>query len=518
MIPESVVILGIPLDNLNMDETVDRIFSMVELYQSDQRPRLVATVNVDFVVNTLTWHLGRIRHPELLDILQRADLVTADGMPMVVISKLMGSPLKERVTGADLVPRLAEDAAKRGKSMYFLGGRGDVAMQAASLLRKRYPELLVAGIDSPFVHIEGEKLADAEEADQEIVERINDARPDILLIAFGNPKQEVWFNRNRSRLRVPVSIGIGGTFEFITGSVRRAPLWMQRTGLEWVFRITQDPGRLWKRYLVGFLKFGLMVWPAVLYYRYMRLRYMLFRPQEAQPSQPSGQGFHEGVCLNIITLPGRLDTVTLESLSKSIEQALSGHSDVILDFSQVSFIDSTGLGFLIRTLRSGERVGCEIHLVGVSSKIRSFFELNRIWDLFSKNARDRIDEVIKYLKAERRLPPFYYLLARRTEFTVLDLFGRLDAQQMAGLDMTELKNAVSGRDCILNLSHLDFIDSAGLPFFFKIQKHLVNSENRCILCALKENVDQLFRLTKLNHLFHIAPDLLAAEQMLKKTT
>jgi len=304
MISETVVILGIPADNLTMDETVDRIFSMIEAYQRDQRPRQVATVNVDFVVNTLTWRLGRIRHPELLDILQRADLVTADGMPLVVISKLLGSPLKGRVTGADLVPRLAKDAAERGKSLYFLGGREAAARGAAALLQERYPNLVIAGIDSPFVSIEGENLADAEEVDREIVARINHARPDILLIAFGNPKQEVWFNRNRNRLRVPVSIGIGGTFEFIVGSVRRAPIWMQRAGLEWIFRISQDPGRLWKRYMVGFFKFGLMVWPAVLYYRYNRLRYQLFRPKGALPPEATGlAGVPGSGCLNIIPLP-----------------------------------------------------------------------------------------------------------------------------------------------------------------------------------------------------------------------
>ena len=518
MISEAVVILGIPVDNLTMDETVDRIFSMVEAYKQDLRPRLVATVNVDFLVNTLTWRYGRIRHPELLDILQRTDLVTADGMPVVMISKLMGSPLKERVTGADLVPRLAKDAAKRGKSLYFLGGRGDVAAKAASLLRERYPDLLIAGIDSPFVHIEGEKLADAEETDQEIVERINDARPDVLLIAFGNPKQEMWFNRNRNRLRVPVSIGIGGTFEFITGSVLRAPLWVQKAGLEWIFRITQDPGRLWKRYLVGFFKFGLMVWPAVLYYRYKRLWYQLFRAGKVQLPQSSGQGFSGGINLNIIALPDRLDTVTLETISGPVEQAFSRSSDIILDFGQVSFIDSTGLGFLIRTLRHAEKAGCEVHMVGITSKIRSFFELNRTWDLFQKKTRGRIDEVIAYLGAEHRLPPFCYTLTRKPELTVLNLFGRLDTQQLADFDMAELMNAVSGRNCILNLGQLDFVDSSGLIFFFKIQKHLINSGKQCVLCALNDNVYRLFRLTKLNHLFNVAPDLAAAEQMLDKPT
>lgn len=514
---ETVAILGIPIDNLTMDETVDRIFAMIEAYHGDQRPRQVATVNVDFVVNTLTWRLGRIRHPELLDILRRADLVTADGMPVVVISRLLGSPLKGRVTGADLVPRLAKDAARRGKSLYFLGGREAVAKEAAAVLQEQYPQLLIAGLDSPLVYVEGKDLADAEEVDQEIIERINQARPDILLIAFGNPKQEVWFNRNRNRLRVPVSIGIGGTFDFIAGSVRRAPGWMQRSGLEWIFRITQDPGRLWRRYLVGFFKFGLMVWPAVLYHRYQHLRSRSLRKKEVLPPEPAERGGAPvSGSLNIVAMPSRLDLVALEGVSEEVDRALAGASSVVLDFGQVSFVDSTGLGFLIRTFRRSMTEGRELFLLGVSLKTRRFFELNRSWDLFEANTRQDLDAVRTHLEASHRLPPFYYILTHKPEFALLDLFGHLDAQQTATMDLDALLNATGQRHCILNLAHLNFVDSAGLTFFFRIRKHLVNSGKQCVLCSLNHNVRQLFRLTKLDQLFRIVPDLAAAQRIVEE--
>jgi len=516
MFAETVVILGIPVDNLGMDEAVERIFAMVEDYRRDRRPRLVATVNVDFVVNTLTWRLTRIRHPELLDILRRAELVTADGMPLVVISKLLGTPLKGRVTGADLVPRLAGVAAQRGKSLYFLGGREGVTNKAASVLRDRYPNLEIAGIDSPFVYVEGEDLADAEEVDREIVDRINDAKPDILLIAFGNPKQEVWFNRNRNRLRVPVSIGIGGTFEFIAGSVRRAPPWMQRTGLEWIFRITQDPARLWKRYAVGFLKFGLMVWPAVLYYRFERLRHQVLRAKETQfVRQTDGSAPAAGGFLSVLPLPDRLDMVSLESLSETVDRALSPSGNLVLDFTQVRFIDSTGLGFLIRTLRRAESRECELHLVGISPGVRRFFDLNRTWDSFREKSRDRIEEVLTRLDTQDKLPAFHYSMITGPDLAVLSLFGRLDAQQAAAVDMAALTAGIGNRHCILDLSRLDFVDSSGLTLFFRIRKSLADTGRRCVLCALTDNVKQLFRLTRLDRLFPIAPDPGSARRMIE---
>jgi UDP-N-acetyl-D-mannosaminuronic acid transferase (WecB/TagA/CpsF family) len=140
IVRETIVILGIPIDNRNMAETIEQILSLVEAYGRDGRARQVATVNVDFVVNTLTWRLSRPRHPELLDILRKADLVTPDGMPMVWASRLLGTPLKERVTGADLVPRLAEAAAEHEKSTYFLGGQGGCRQTRSQQVKKPIPE------------------------------------------------------------------------------------------------------------------------------------------------------------------------------------------------------------------------------------------------------------------------------------------------------------------------------------------------------------------------------------------
>jgi exopolysaccharide biosynthesis WecB/TagA/CpsF family protein len=270
MTGENVVILGIPFDNLDLNQAVDRIFELVEDYSQDNRPRLVATVNVDFLVNTHSWRLNRTRHPELLEILRNADLVTADGMPIVWASGLMGRRLKQRVSGSDLVPKIAEEAVQRKKSIYFLGGREDIAEKAANTLKLKFPDLIISGVFSPIVRVEGRELLWAERDDLPIVEIINNSRPDILLIGFGNPKQELWFHRNQSKLNVPVSIGIGGTYEFVAGTVSRAPDWMQNSGLEWLYRLSQDPKRLFRRYFIDFFKYASNVLPLILYYRYLK--------------------------------------------------------------------------------------------------------------------------------------------------------------------------------------------------------------------------------------------------------
>ena len=514
---DTIIVLGIPVDNLTMDEAISSIFSMVDDYAADGRARQVATVNVDFVVNTLSWRLKNIRHPELLDILRRADLVTADGMPLVWISRLLGVPLKERVTGADLVPKLAEEAAKRGKSIFLLGGRGDVGQQAADTLKGRYPDLKIAGIYSPFVHVEGEAIAAAGEEDEQILEEVNRSGADILLLAFGNPKQEVWFDRNRDKLKVPVSIGIGGTYEFIVGTVTRAPEWMQKAGLESIFRITQDPKRLIKRYFVGFFKFGIMVWPSILYYRYRRFVYRLsHRSGRSEEQGRLGEAATFTGNITEIKFPERLDAPFLEISREKLEEQLGSAANVVLDFNQTRFIDSSGLGYIAKIWNRDATGGKAVHLIGVGSELVHFFKLNRLWDLFSKGVFKDVEEVLQQLEEKRSVGPSDFVIEHRTGYVTVSLFGRLDAPEIQRIGTDSILTDMGGSDCILDLGGLDFIDSSGIGFLIKIQKYVSRHGKGCILCELPDNVRQMLSITKVMPLFQVAKDIADAEKELKK--
>jgi N-acetylglucosaminyldiphosphoundecaprenol N-acetyl-beta-D-mannosaminyltransferase len=240
-----IVILGIPVDDLDMDQTLERISTFVEIGHRTGRTHQVVTVNADFVVNA-------IKDPEVRFILQEADLATADGMPIVWGARLLGVNLSDRVAGADMVPLLAERAARQGYSIFLLGAEPGVAAQAAEILCKRYPELKIAGILAP-------PFSPVLEMDPALVDAVKAAQPDILMVAFGNPKQEKWVAMHRQKLGVPVMMGIGGSLDFLTGTTQRAPVWMQKTGLEWFHRLLQDPRRMWRRYISDFFIFGVFL-------------------------------------------------------------------------------------------------------------------------------------------------------------------------------------------------------------------------------------------------------------------
>ncbi len=182
--------------------------------------------------------------PEMLQALRRATLVVPDGMPLVWAANALGESLDDRVYGPELMARYSDRCAERGHRVWLYGGRDQgTLVQLALSLRQRHPGIqIVGGYSPPFRTL-------TEEEEDALVRQINEARPDVLWVGIGVPKQEKWMLRMRDRLEVPVMVGVGAAFDFHAGRVSMAPSWMQDHGLEWIYRIAQEPRRLLMRYL-----------------------------------------------------------------------------------------------------------------------------------------------------------------------------------------------------------------------------------------------------------------------------
>jgi N-acetylglucosaminyldiphosphoundecaprenol N-acetyl-beta-D-mannosaminyltransferase len=218
-------ILGVRVDCLDMAGAVGAIGRMVE---QGGPTRQVATVNPEFVMR------ARVDE-QFRRVLEGAELCLADGIGVVWAMRRQGCPQYERVAGSDLVPQLAGLCARRGWRPFLLGSRPGVAADAARRLEADHPGLRVAG-----VHVG----SPAPEDDEETLGLIRAARPDLVLVAYGAPQQELWIARNRASLGVPVAIGVGGTFDFLAGRIRRAPRWLRQAHLEWLWRLALQPARL----------------------------------------------------------------------------------------------------------------------------------------------------------------------------------------------------------------------------------------------------------------------------------
>jgi N-acetylglucosaminyldiphosphoundecaprenol N-acetyl-beta-D-mannosaminyltransferase len=239
-----VSLLNGRFDPLRLEEAVELIARRIHAKQSGY----LCTVNVAILM--------MMRHdPWLQGFIDRAALVVADGLPLIWCSRMLGCPLPERVTGVDLVERLCERAAHEKFGVYLLGAHATAVQTLAHQLKRRYPGLILSGIaDGYFDHRQAEMRARA----------VAESGAKILVVAMGVPRQEHFIEEYWDRLRVPFAIGVGGSFDVLSGHRARAPYLMQRAGLEWLFRLVQEPRRLWKRYLVTNAEFLYRVWRELL--------------------------------------------------------------------------------------------------------------------------------------------------------------------------------------------------------------------------------------------------------------
>lgn len=244
--PESLMVLDVRADRVTMAETLARIEAMIEDHRQHYGPTAqIITLNPEFV-----WTARK--HAAFRETINHAELVVADGMGIIWASRILGHPFPERVAGSDLLPRLAERCARRGYRLFLLGAAPGVAEQAADILQRRFPGLQIAG-----AYAGSPRPAEA----PHILGMIRAARPDVLAVAYGAPKQDLWIHQHAQALGeagVGVALGVGGTFDFIAGRVRRAPLWVQRLGLEWAFRIVAQPRRIWRARSLFLM--GALVW------------------------------------------------------------------------------------------------------------------------------------------------------------------------------------------------------------------------------------------------------------------
>jgi N-acetylglucosaminyldiphosphoundecaprenol N-acetyl-beta-D-mannosaminyltransferase len=241
MEPAARINIGsIAIDTISQDALLDEVLQHA---LHGKVTRQVVTVNAQFYV--LAERSRRFR-----ECLREADYICADGMSIVWACSAFGEGHVPRIAGVDLIERLCQRGAAHGLRVFLLGGRPETASATADVLRKRYPGIQIAGVNCPLFGFERR-----EQSLKRVLDHIAATGPHILFVGLGAPKQEFLIHEHIRPLNIPLAVGIGGSFEILSGTLNRAPMWMQSSGLEWAYRLFQEPGRLWKRYLIGNLEF-----------------------------------------------------------------------------------------------------------------------------------------------------------------------------------------------------------------------------------------------------------------------
>lgn len=470
-----LVILGIPFHDVTFTEAV--AWSMARI--AEGRPCSIATANLDFVMQAR-------RDPELQRILLEADLVVADGIPLIWLSRLFGPTLRERVTGSDLTPQLAEACRDRGHRVFALGAGPGVAEKAMAELCRRYPGLRIAGCFSP-------PKADILEMDHQLLlARLRESAPDLLLVAFGAPKQEKWINMHLRHWRVPLAIGIGGTLDFLAGVQTRAPRLVQRFALEWLWRMSSDPRRLFRRYAANLL---------FLAGEMLRMAWL------ARPGRrPAGHCHHPSV-------PGELavvhpfrqlaerpaaDTFLTATLPLCRERSL------VLTMTGILHLSSLELGAMITLGKACRARDQRLFLWNLSPRLRQFL------------TACRLDAYISLIDDQEGLTRALAELAdiRREGTIVITADGVGEARLPLELTAANLDQfrALLARIwpehgpppdfhiLRLDASHLEFLDSTALGFLLGLKKRCIRQNLPLQLVGLHGAAQRAIRLARVEHL------------------
>ncbi len=481
-----IALLGIPLDLLNLHQAIDRMDELVQRGRARGQGHQVATVNIDFLVKARS-------DPELRLILQECDLATIDGMPLLWGVRWLGASLDDRAAGSDFVPALAERAAQRGYSIYLLGAEPGIAQQAAQILQSRYPGLIVAGYHSP-------PFQPLLEMDRSILAKIKAANPDILFVAFGNPKQEKWIRMHGLELGVPLMIGVGGTLNFITGNTRRAPRWLQRLGLEWVHRLAQEPRRLWKRYAVDLWVFNTQ----------FARQWLLLRARRADRRKPASVELTWQKELPVLQLEGFLGAAQYDKIWEAGSRALAGSTDLVIDLGNCQRLDSSVLGALAGLAKQAQDLDRQAILIAVPQKIRRILARAQLADLFLiaddwEQARAARPVGAGSQPGDRQ--PRAGVAVEVSGWLLIQAPRRLETKSAPAFEQVCLAALQDHAHLILNLAETVALTSAGLSALLELSRQARQRQGEVKLIVSRQEMIRVFRSAQVDEQFSIYCDL-----------
>jgi N-acetylglucosaminyldiphosphoundecaprenol N-acetyl-beta-D-mannosaminyltransferase len=348
-------VLGIPIDAADMAATLNKI----DVAAKEGHPTLISTVNLNFLANSLADF-------EFRDSLLRSDFCTADGMPIVWMARLLGLPIRERVSGADILDELRAKSGRRKLRVFFFGGADGIAGSARRILNGENGGLTCAGTLNPgFGTIE-------DISSNAIIAAINASNADFLIVALGAAKGQAWLLRNHDRLRIPVRAHLGAALNFQARALRRAPRLLRALGLEWLWRIKEEP-HLWERYWRDARTLLRLLWSRLLPLAFGAARLRWRRAQQLNVR------IHTDAESIVLALVGDATSATIAPATAGFKQALLGARPlVVLDLATVRYVDQRFLGSVLMLRKFLHQRSARLLIVGASRRVRRLFELNEV--------------------------------------------------------------------------------------------------------------------------------------------
>ncbi|WP_269539109.1 WecB/TagA/CpsF family glycosyltransferase [Cerasicoccus fimbriatus] len=458
--PPIAVLLGLPFHDLTMEEALEECRRAL----NNRRADYFVTANVDFAAQAY-------EDEHLRKILFYAKRVVCDGMPLVWISRILGHPLRERIAGSDLTPKLLEICAQTNKRVYFFGSDDKTLGETVEILKDKMPDLEIAGFESP-------PMGKVQDWDNEgVVQRIQDAKTDLLLVALGCPKQEDWIYLFHQRTGAALSIGIGASLDFVSGKQVRAPMWMQKTGLEWLWRLGTNPKRLLSRYTRDFF---FLAWVTL-------QQWLSKRRREPAPAikpapEPTPAEYQR------LVWHGSAERATIDQLPVPD----SWDQPVLLDMSDVDFIDSAGMGALAgmaRQAREHEQSFAILSAADIVVKALKAVRLDSLFEFYQNEADYAIALTTGATATTEATEALRYQLKEIHDNTN---YKHLTQQ------LTDLIDAnPSAKLLLIDASKVVFVDSSGITALLTAYRRMNDRGGKVELIAPSPPVKRIVHLLRL---------------------
>lgn len=492
-------LLGIFIDVLTKEDLPKALSNLHEAYKKDRYPKYATSINSYFFSYLHGWRLNTSSNTELLKIIRNADLVTLDSTGVCRISKFTGGSKLAHISGEDLFQGACTFLEDNHLSLYVLGGQEETNRALLGHLRMYYPKIKLVGSTTPLIFTKGNRLEESQERDNYIVEAINQAKPDLLFLQLGHPKQEIWFERVKSQLHVPIVIGIGGAIDRYLSKIIAA--YPEDAVKNDTFSMLVRPLLKLIKHIPSYLKYAAWLIPLVAYNAINQTIAKLFSKKE--PPKRRYFFLSSNKSFNVIPFPVIFTAPKDAEIAKWLEESIE-QDYIVLDFSDLKHIDSKGIALVAETIKWAENLGKKLFMMNVHPDVRYLLKLSGIWDYFQVLEARSPQEIIYRMSEAGKGPlnylEFYESIYQEKNEVVLSFFGELGIADDANQIIQKLQPILHQKNCLINLNYCTSIDNQGIGFLLKLQNYQKTNGFPFKITGITPRIAHQLKLAKVDHL------------------
>lgn len=490
---DRILLLGCPVDRISQGDLEDVILNLIESYFVDGETKLATSITALFLGKLSGFTLSYRIMPQVVTTLRNADFIGINSKELQLLARLLGNKIPCIVRPEDLLLSSASVLSKNNQqSMFLLGGNEELCNNVKTALSLNFPGLKIIGAEAPKIYTKGIELIESINTDDAIVEMIHRASPTILALHLGHPKLEIWFERIRKKIKVPLVIGIGGAFE---------PYLARKLGKK-IPLISPLSWEKLKQKILSLLHYTLWLPPLITYNSLNHLIYNLFYKSTKKPPYRPSLFLSQKESLFIVPLPPFINRNSWEKAKQSMEAALE-YENIILDFTPVYHFNPSGIGLISNILKQTRFLHKNVFIIGLKGDVQLLLKLHGAWDLISPYIVQSPDEILQRLSANKKesllREHFFLSIDQIEDQTTVGIFGRLH-----GYTEDELEPFIRGRSLKINLHYCTAINNLGFAFLLTLREYQKKQKLPLTIENSSPFIRQQFKYYKLESYFNFA--------------